>query len=236
MEAPRVLSFDCYGTLIDWETGLLRAFAPWRERTGVAAADEELLAAFGRAESRREQASPGAPYPRILESVLEDLSGAFGAPALPAECRAFGASVGDWPPFPDSGPALTRLGERFRLVILSNVDRASFQRSEAALGLRFDAVYTAEEIGSYKPDPANFRYLLEAEAREGFAAGDLLHVAQSLYHDHGPAKALGLRTAWVDRRGARGGGAAPEPTGAVEPDLVVPDLASLADRLLALPA
>ncbi len=122
--------------------------------------------------------------------------------------RTFGESVPLWPAFPDSAAALRDLGSRYRLVILSNVDRASFAASGALLGAAFDAVYTAEDIGSYKPDPRNFRYLLDhLEADFEVGPGQVLHVAQSLYHDHVPALSFGLATAWIDRQGLAKGGA-----------------------------
>ena len=137
--------------------------------------------------------------------------------------------MADWPPFPDSAAALASLQRRFRLVVLSNVDRASFAASEARLGVRFDRVFTAEEIGSYKPDPRNFEYLLDRLAAEGVGPEALVHVAQSRYHDVEPAKTLGLRVVWVNRRHRRAGwGATPAPRGAAEPDLTVRSLTELA--------
>ena len=209
----RVLSFDCYGTLIDWETGLLAAFRPWRARGGAAVSDDALLAAFARHETAVQGARPALRYPDILAAVLEAISEEFGAPATAAERAAFGDSVGDWPAFPDSAAALAALARKYRLCILSNVDRASFARSEARLGVAFDFVFTAGEIGAYKPDPRNFRFLIDSLAAAGVAKERVLHVAQSLYHDHAPARAAGLRGVWIDRRAGRAGGAAP-PAGA----------------------
>ena len=211
-EGFEVLSFDCYGTLIDWETGLLAALAPWRARVGAAADDEPFLAAFARHETAVQQARPGAPYPEILAAVLDGIAGEHGAPASRQERAAFAASVGDWPPFADSAEALAALKRRFRLCILSNVDRASFARSARRLGTAFDHVFTAEDIGTYKPDPHNFRFMMEALAEGGVAPERMLHVAQSLYHDHAPAQAAGLKSVWIDRRAGRPGGAtAPAP-------------------------
>jgi 2-haloacid dehalogenase len=225
------LTFDCYGTLIDWEGGILAALRPWTAAHGVVVDDEELLAAFGRAEARREAADPTAPYPRILAGVLEDLALELDATASPEEAAAFGDSVKDWPVFPDSPEALAYLKRHYRLVIVSNVDRASFRYSNAKLGVTFDAVVTAEDAGAYKPAPNHFRLALARLADMGIARDRVLHVAQSLYHDHVPAQRLGLRTMWVNRRAAHGGGggatpAAPVP---VTPDGEVPTLAALAD-------
>jgi 2-haloacid dehalogenase len=201
------LSFDCYGTLVDWEAGLIRALAPWRARTGIAADDEALLAAFARHETAQQAETPGLVYPDLLARVLARIAADWRTDVGAEEARAFGASIGAWPPFPDSPAALAYLDRHYALVVLSNVDRASFAATEAALGVRFDAVYTAQDIGSYKPDARNFAYLVERLAERGIAKSKVLHVAQSLYHDHVPAKAAGLATAWIDRRAGRPGGA-----------------------------
>ena len=224
------LTFDCYGTLIDWEAGILAALHPWAAAHRVEVGDEELLAAFGRAESRREAAQPTAPYPEILAGVLEDLAAELGATASPEEAAAFGDSVKDWPAFPDSAEALAYLQRHYRLVIVSNVDRASFGHSNAKLGVTFDAVVTADDAGAYKPAPNHFQLALAQLADKGVAKDQVLHVAQSLYHDHVPAKRLGLKTMWVNRRADRpeGGGATPA-SAPVTPDGEVPTLAALAD-------
>jgi 2-haloacid dehalogenase len=225
------LTFDCYGTLIDWETGILAALAPWRSAHGVEVDDEELLAAFGRAESRRQAADPTAPYPRVLAGVLEDLAEELGTTASPEEAAAFGDSVKDWPVFPDSPDALAYLKRHYKLVIVSNVDRASFGHSNAKLGVAFDAVVTAEDAGAYKPAPNHFRLALARLAELGVPQDRVLHVAQSLYHDHLPAQRQGLRTMWVNRRAGHGqdGGATPAASVPVTPDGEVPTLAALAD-------
>jgi 2-haloacid dehalogenase len=224
------LTFDCYGTLIDWEAGILAALRPWAAAHRVEVGDEELLAAFGRAESRREAAQPTAPYPEILARVLEDLAAELGATASPEEAAAFGDSVKDWPAFPDSAEALAYLQRHYRLVIVSNVDRASFGHSNAKLGVTFDAVVTADDAGAYKPAPNHFELALAQLAELGVAKDQVLHVAQSLFHDHIPAKQMGLKTMWVNRRADRpeGGGATPA-SAPVTPDGEVPTLAALAD-------
>ena len=229
------LSFDCYGTLIDWETGLLAALADWQARTGLVAGDGELLQAFAVAESAEETANAGALYPEILAGALERMAANFGVEASAGECAAFGASAGDWPAFPDSAAALATLKQHYKLVILSNIDRASFARSNERLGVEFDAIYTAEDIGSYKPSPRNFSYLLDhLRADLGVSPDQLLHTAQSLYHDHVPAKALGLATCWINRAagkksaGKPGGGATKTPATAVTPDFTFASMGELA--------
>ena len=205
----KVLSFDCYGTLIDWETGIWSALQPLAARGGVER--EEALVRFGHHESAQEHETPGLVYSALLVRVHARLAAEWGIAGDPAADRAFGASVGDWPAFPDSAAALAYLKRFYKLVILSNVDRASFARSNARLGVRFDAICTAEDIGAYKPDPANFRYLLARVGELGNQPAELLHVAQSLYHDHAPANAAGLASAWIDRRAAASGwGATPQ--------------------------
>ena len=203
-----VLSFDCYGTLIDWESGIWAALQPLCGGAGIGR--EDALAAFARHESAQQSETPSLRYSELLALVHRRLAGEWGIAGSEAADRAFGASIGDWPAFPDTPGALAYLKRFYKLVILSNVDRASFSRSNARLGVEFDAIYTAEDIGSYKPDPANFRYLVDHLAAAGHGLGDILHVAQSLFHDHVPANAAGLKSAWIDRRaGAPGSGATP---------------------------
>jgi 2-haloalkanoic acid dehalogenase type II len=202
-----VLSFDCYGTLIDWETGIWEALQPLLEANDSDVGRAAALTEFGRIESAQEAATPGMRYPHLLTTVHGDLATALGLKTTGELDQAFGASVPRWPAFDDSAEALRLLSDRFRLVILSNVDRAGFAASNEKLGVRFDAVYTAEDIGSYKPDPANFNYLLDHLAAEFGTRPELvLHVAQSLYHDHAPAKAAGLDTVWIDRQRLSSGG------------------------------
>ena len=227
------LSFDCYGTLIDWETGLLTALAPLRERTGGTVSEQAALTAFGELESEAEAADPRALYPDILAAVHARLAARWGVAASDDEHRRFGASVPDWPAFPDSAQALAELSKHHKLIILSNIDKASFAGSNRRLGVEFDAVYTAEEIGSYKPSPANFEFLIaRARADLGIHESRLLHTAQSLFHDHVPAKRIGLATAWIDRRAdAEGWGATPRPADAPTPDFHFQSLAEMAAAL-----
>ncbi|MCL6728523.1 haloacid dehalogenase type II [Sphingomonas hankyongi] len=192
------LSFDCYGTLIDWETGLTRALAPLAERGEVS--PEDILQIYGPVEHETEEEHPGLRYSELLERVYERLASRLGVSALPDEAREFGASVGDWPAFPDTQEALRYLKQHFRLIILSNVDRRSFARSNERLGVEFDHIFTAEDIGSYKPSLRNFEYMLDRLRDTGIEKGRLLHVAQSLFHDHVPANLMGIASAWIDRR------------------------------------
>lgn len=224
----KALTFDCYGTLIDWETGLLAVLGPWRDRHGLAASDEELLAAYGREESRAEHETPGALYPDILRQVHRRLAAGFSVAASEEEPDRLATSVGDWPAFADSPEALRALQKTYQLVIFSNVDRASFARSQKRLGVSFDAIFTAQDMGTYKPDLRFFEQALAGLEAMGIGRGEVVHVAQSLYHDHVPAKRLGLKTVWVDRRAGRQGSGATPPAPEVQPDLTVGNLAELA--------
>lgn len=202
----KALSFDCYGTLIDWESGILEALRPLRERSGVDSG--ELLEAHGEIEHATEVEHPDLVYSQLLEKVHAGLCRRFGVAEDVEEAAKFGASVGDWPAFPDSREALGYLKQHFKLVILSNVDRLSFAGSNRRLGVEFDYIFTAQDIGSYKPDLRNFEYLLTHLGEAGIAKGELLHVAQSLYHDHVPANRMGIASAWIDRRHDKPGGGA----------------------------
>jgi len=204
-----VLSFDCYGTLIDWETGIWDALQPLFLFNGGAAIGRSLaLSRFAEEESRIERENPGLPYPQVLARVHAGLAARSDLLSCSELDREFGRSVGGWPAFSDSAEALRFLQTHYRLVILSNVDRDSFAITNRKLGVSFDAVYTAQDIGSYKPCPANFRFLLDrVQDQFGFGPDAVLHTAQSLYHDHAPARACGLATAWIDRQRLSQGGA-----------------------------
>jgi len=200
------LSFDCYGTLIDWESGILDALRPLRERAGVGA--DKLLEVYGEVEYEIETQNPGLLYSQLLEQVHSGLCRRLGVSEDPDEAAKFGASVGDWPAFSDSAEALRYLKQHFKLVILSNVDRKSFAATNRRLGVEFDFIFTAEDIGSYKPDLRNFEYLIARLADAGIGKDKLLHVAQSLLHDHVPANRMGIASSWIDRRHDKAGGGA----------------------------
>jgi 2-haloalkanoic acid dehalogenase type II len=222
----KVLSFDCYGTLIDWESGILAALGPLMRRAGVARDGDAVLAEFAGLEAAQQAATPDMPYAALLGVVHGGLARAWGVAEDAAENERFGGSVGEWPAFPDTVAALQVLRQRYRLVVLSNVDRASFSKSNERLGVTFDAVHTAQDIGSYKPDLWNFRYMLD---RLDVPKSQVLHVAQSLFHDHAPANAVGLASAWIDRRhGVEGWGATKPPPDGVRWDFRFEGLGELA--------
>jgi 2-haloacid dehalogenase len=224
------LSFDCYGTLIDWESGILATLRPWADRHGLAVTDDALLAEFSRTEPKLQAEKPASLYPDILAAAFRALGSTFARGVTDDEARAFGQSVKDWPAFPDSAGALAYLKRHYKLAILSNIDRASFAHSNRRLGVEFDLIVTAEDVGSYKPTPRNFEVLLERLAVLGVPKQRVLHTAESLFHDHVPAKRFGLATAWVNRRAGKGSfGATRAPDESVTPDWQVATLGELAD-------
>jgi len=216
-------SFDCYGTLIDWETGILSALRPILETHKVSAGHHTLLELFGKAETEFEAAAY-RPYREILKDVLSQIGDVFGFDPSRKELDSFSTSVMNWPAYADSSQALRALAAQYRLIILSNIDDDLFRFSQKLIGVEFDHVFTAQQIGSYKPSRQNFEYLIQ---HSGAPQHKILHVAQSLFHDIAPAKAMGISTVWVNRRqGLVGFGATPPAEAA--PDATVPDLRSLA--------
>ena len=218
------LTFDCYGTLIDWETGILAGLRQSLAGLEDQPSDDELLERYGRAESALES-GPYLRYREIVARCLGDVCHGYGVEPAGAAAAAFGASVADWPAFPDSAAALARLKTRFRLGVITNCDDDLFAASNRRLGVEFDWIVTAQSVGSYKPNPRNFMVGVE---RLGLPRDRILHVAQSLFHDHAPAGRLGLWSVWIDRRhGLAGSGATPP--AAAHPDATFPDMASFAE-------
>lgn len=225
----QALTFDCYGTLIDWDSGIAAALRPAFEAAGVPFDEAEVLAAFADNEWRQQAATPGATYPEVLAAVYLNLALRFNLPTDATAASAFGASVGDWPAFPDTPAALQALKRHYKLVILSNVDRKSFTQSNEKLGVAFDAIVTAQDVGSYKPDPRNFAYAINVLSEMGVPKEAILHCGQSLYHDVAPGRAAGLATLWVNRsKDKPAEGAARSPEGDVRPDFEVASMAELA--------
>ncbi len=219
------LTFDVYGTLIDWETGILGAYQPILKTHGIAVDDEQLLERFAFHEAEVE-AGPYQRYSEVLRTVLQRLGKEFGFTASEIELQKVSRSVENWPAFPDSAKALAQLKKQFKLVVLSNVDDDLFAFSNKKLGIEFDNVITAQQVGSYKPKLGHFH---EAFKRLGDKER-ILHVAQSLFHDHVPAKQVGLQSIWINRRLGKPGSGATPPTTAT-PDLEFPDLQSLANLI-----
>lgn len=215
----RVLSFDCYGTLVDWEGGILAALKPLLARHGISASNGEILRLYGELEREGQGHQPFLTYRQVLSRIVAGLGERLGFRPDAEELGCLADSMKRWRPFDDTVAALNLLKERYRLAIISNVDGDLFKASASQLGVKFDWVVTSEEVGEYKPSLRNFREALE---RMGVAKSEVLHVAQSLFHDVEPARALGLRTVWVNRAGARS-----TPLRDVRPDLEVADLGQL---------
>jgi 2-haloalkanoic acid dehalogenase type II len=179
----KVLTFDTYGTLIDWETGIANGLAPLVEKAGLEAwTRDAILEAFARHETAQEEETPAMIYMQLLSVVYRRLANDWGVKVTDEEANIFGASVPDWPEFPDSPRALQYLKKHFRLVTLTNCDRLSYRGSNLRLRVEYDAIYTAQDIGSYKPNPRNFEYMLQRLREDfGFEKKDILHTAQSLF-------------------------------------------------------
>lgn len=198
----QALTFDCYGTLIDWESGILAALRPLYEmRGGGAFHDETFLKAYGQAEIM-EQRRPYRPYRKVLARVSRILAARIGAQLLPGEDQILPESVKDWPAFPDTAAALLQLSKRFRLIVCSNIDRDLFEGTRRHLGSAPLELISAEDVQSYKPAPAHFQAALRLT---GLPAQHICHVAQSLFHDIGTARALGFHTVWINRHGKNPG-------------------------------
>lgn len=224
----KALTFDCYGTLIDWESGMIAGLRPLTSRLATAPTRDEILQAHARYESQQQAQTPWKLYPEILAIVYKRLAEAWGLPVSWDECEQYGQSVHDWPPFDDSAEALAYLKQHYKLVILSNVDNRSFAASNAKLGVTFDAIYVAQDIGTYKPNLANFDYMLQQLATLGIGPNDMLHTAESIFHDHLPAKERQLATCWIYRRHAQQGfGATMTPTAVPAVDFQFTSLAEL---------
>jgi 2-haloacid dehalogenase len=223
---PSVLTFDCFGTLIDWERGILTALQPILRARSISLDDDDVLQRFAPLEAAAE-AGPYVTYRAVLGQVVDGFGEQLGFAATQAERYALSESVPSWPPFADTGPGLRALKTRFKLAVITNCDTDLFAATAKQFPVSFDEVITAEQVGSYKPSRKNFEVAFE---RLGVPRENILHVAQSLYHDIAPARELGLTTVWVNRRGnASGSGATPQAT--ATPDYEVPDLRSLVELL-----
>ncbi len=217
-----ILTFDCYGTLIDWETGMLNVLRPVLTERGVAVDDDQILETYAQIESAVKD-GPYKPYRAILSEVMVNMGRQFGFSPRPHEFTALSDSLADWPPFDDTVSGLKKLKSKFQLGIISNIDDDLFAGSNKQLEVEFDYIITAEQVRAYKPATTVFEYALK---KIGLPRQKILHVAQSLYHDHVPAKQFGLSTVWINRRHNRPGSGA-TPHAEATPDAEFPDLASL---------
>jgi len=196
----KALTFDCYGTLIDWESGMIEALKPLTGRLKQTLPRDAILEAHARHESSQQLQTPMMNYRDLLAVVYKRLAEEWGINVSWAECVTYGLSVKNWPAFADSAGALHYLKRHYKLIILSNVDNESFSRSNEKLQVEFDAVYTAQDCGSYKPDRRNFDYMLDKITTLGLKKQDILHTAESMFHDHAPANKAGLASCWIYRR------------------------------------
>ncbi|MDP8951815.1 MAG: haloacid dehalogenase type II [Actinomycetota bacterium] len=222
-----VISFDCYGTLIDWERGIVSGLRPVLRNHGVEATDEEILNLHAQIEHELQSGSTKGHYVKyrsVLEQEVREAGKRWGFEPEPFEVRSLADSLRRWRPFPDTVEALEMLKERYKLAIISNVDDGLFALTACHLEVEFDWIVTAEQAGTYKPSTNNFEVAIE---RMGVERGRLVHAAESLFHDVAPAGSLGISTVWVHRRAGKGGFGATPPSDA-RPDLEVPDLKTLA--------
>jgi 2-haloacid dehalogenase len=223
------LTFDCYGTLIDWESGIFEGLRPLLDRAPTPLTRDRVLEAHARHESSQQRYTPGKRYQELLAIVYKRLAEEWGISYTQDECIAYGRSIRNWPAFDDSAEALRYLKQHYKLVILSNVDNESFAHSNAKLQVEFDAILTAEDVGSYKPSPRNFDYMLEKLAGCGVSKDRILHTAESLFHDHQPANLFGLASCWIYRRHAKEGfGATMDPGERPRIDFTFHSMAELA--------
>lgn len=222
------LTFDCYGTLVDWEAGMLAAIKPVLAAHHRSESDEKILELYAAIESKLE-AGPYMSYRQVLERAMQMLASRLSFALHEGEIDTLANSVKNWPPFPDTIDALRRLKTRYRLAIISNIDDDLFADTAKLLEVAFDFVITAQQAGSYKPSHNNFELALR---RIGLPKEKILHCAQSIFHDIVPARALGIANVWVNRRAGRAGTGA-TPRADATPDLTVTSLKELADRALA---
>ncbi len=221
------ISFDCYGTLIDWESGILPVLRAVLASHGQSLSDAAILELYGEFEAEAES-GPYQSYRDVLQAVVRAFADRFRFQARSAEIQFLHESVRAWPPFPDTVAALGELRRRYKIVVISNIDDDLFAQTRKRLDVEFNAVITAEQAKSYKPSLNNFQMALRTLA---ISPDRLLHAAQSVSHDVVPARSLGISTVWVNRKSARPGigavRASAAPTSDKQPDLEVADLASL---------
>jgi 2-haloacid dehalogenase len=235
----KALTFDCYGTLIDWETGIGDLVRPWLREMALQPPDDLILSAFALMQAKHQQVRPALLCPEVLRRTWHDIEGTFGWQQNKEHANAFANSQGTWPPFSDTNESLRYLKKYYRLGILSNVDNNSLDGTLKQLSVPFDVLVTAEDVGSYKPGLAHFEVVLSKFAALGIGKAEILHVAQSKHHDINPGRQIGLTTVWVNRRHGKPGSGATLATEA-QPDLIVNSLAELVDlhkaQVTAIPA
>ncbi len=225
----RLITFDCYGTLIDWETGILNSLRTLLHNPPDLD-DDKLLSLYAEIESQIES-GPYTVYRAVLGRAAEEIGRRLGKPIIPGDAQRFAESLRIWKPFPDTVDALRSLAKYYKLAIISNVDDDLFADTQRLLRTSFEFVVTAQQVRSYKPAQENFQAALQRAGQAGIKKEEILHAAESLYHDIGPANALGLKTAWVHRRFDKPGFGATRP-GTAMPALRVRSVAELAEKLV----
>jgi 2-haloacid dehalogenase len=224
----RLITFDCYGTLVDWETGILGSLRALLYNL-PAIEDDKLLNLYAEIEAQMES-GPYMAYRAILGRTAEEIGRRLGAPIKPGDAQRFAESLRLWKPFPDTVEALQLLAEHYKLAIVSNIDDDLFADTQRSLNTSFEFVVTAQQVQTYKPSQKNFLEALKRAEQAGVGKDQILHAAESLYHDIGPANAAGLKTAWVHRRYDKPGFGATKP-GKAMPLVRVRSLAELAHKL-----
>ncbi len=226
----KVMTFDVVGTLIDFETGILdymRGKAAGRSLT-----DQAILEAYAVAEHHQHHETPRLPFPSMMAPMYREMAATLGLANTEDDVQGFRLSIPRWPAFPDSVAALKRLRQRFHLVAMTNSDNWALSHFATTLDLPFDDLVTAEMVGWNKPDPQVFAYVRGRLSKEGYGFDDILHVAQSQYHDIAVAKSLGYHTCWIERRkGKPGAGGTPTVANAAVPNYHFTSLAELADAV-----
>jgi 2-haloalkanoic acid dehalogenase type II len=226
----KALTFDVYGTLIDWESGMIAGLKPLTDQLASPPERNAILEAHAFHESTTQRMTPAKSYRLVLATVYKRLAEEWDLQVTWSDCLTYGRSVEHWPAFPDSKEALAYLKQHYKLIVLSNVDNESFAFSDAKLGHPFTAAYVAEDIGSYKPAARNFDYMIESLDRLGVPKSEILHVAESMFHDHVPGKAKGLANCWIYRRhDQKGFGATMDPGAMPEVDMQFNSMAELAE-------
>lgn len=225
----RLITFDCYGTLIDWETGILKSLRNLL-RPPQELEDDKLLNLYAEVEAQIES-GPYMVYRAVLGRTAEEIGRRLGTPVRPGDAQRFAETLRVWKPFPDTVTALHSLAKRYKLAIISNVDDDLFSDTQRLLKTSFQFVVTAQQVRSYKPSQKNFQEALKRAEQAGIRKEEILHAAESLYHDVGPANALGLKTVWVHRRFDKTGFGATRP-GTAMPSLRVRSVAELAEKMV----
>ena len=226
------LTFDVVGTLIDFETGILDWFQPALKRYGVSKTDEEVLATFAVVEDKYQKESPEKPFTEMLPLIYRDMASGWGIEFREEDAESFRDSIRSWPPFPDTVEALEELGTRYRLVAMTNADAWALGHMSANMGDPFQERITCDEVGTNKPSPEVFEYVLGKLAPRGVQKKDILHTAQSQYHDIAPATEMGFATMWIERRhGKNGFGATPKPGRVATPTFHATSMADFASQV-----